>query len=262
MDTWRKSWVLLGIGQKKKKILGWHLPNAYLPHQSAGILESQLISQHHARLWSHLGRDQIITCLCGTFVHLLKANVEARGGRWHSLGQFWVLNHIWVHVSGFSGQTETAIVWLASSGSSTMDSQGYEGIGVGGPLRTLIFLSYSRADLPSSWNCTLRQGPCSLSLIFFFHLSNLQNSFFFKSPCLPDETLPNEVFYSILYFKKKWGWMFIKLIFALMHFLHISCCGHNCFCKWLFSKMPDLFLIASVPAQFGSKLYLLFLLVL
>lgn len=176
MDTWRKSWVLLGIGQKKK-ILGWHLPNAYHINQQASrraIMENH----HHARLWNHLGRDQIITCLYGSFVHLLKANVEARGGRWHSLGHFWVLNHIWVHVSGFSGQTETALVWLALSGSSMMDSQGYEGIGVGGPLRTLIFLSYSWADLPSSWNCTLRQGPCFLSLIFFFHLSNLQNSFF------------------------------------------------------------------------------------
>ena len=39
-------------------------------------------------------------------------------------------------------------------------------------------------------------------LSFFFHLSNLKNSFFKGSPCLPDETLPNEVFYSILSFKK------------------------------------------------------------
>lgn len=112
-----------------------------LAHESAGFLESQLISQHHARLWNHLGRKQIITCLSGIFFHLLKANVKAHGGRWHSLGHFWVLNHIWVYVSGFSGQTETAIVWLVLCGSSTMDPQGYEGIGVRWLLRTLIFLS-------------------------------------------------------------------------------------------------------------------------
>lgn len=134
----------LGIDRKwtgKKKIRIAY--TKCLLHQSAGILQSQLISQHHARFWNVMGRDQIITFFSGIFVHLLIEMLKHKVGDGTILAISWmcVLNHIWVYVSGFSEQTETDIVWVALYGSSMMDSMGHEWIGIRGLLRTLIFLS-------------------------------------------------------------------------------------------------------------------------
>ena len=115
LELWVGSLAaVLASGQKKNSGM---TPVKCSLHQLAGVLKGQPISQHSARLWDHLGRDQITTLFSGTSAQPSRANVEAQGRRRQGLGHYWVLEShldlcVWTLWADRDWHCLTGFVWF------------------------------------------------------------------------------------------------------------------------------------------------------
>lgn len=115
LELWVGSLAaVLASGQKKNSGV---TPVKCSLHQLTGVLKGQPISQHNARLWDHLGRDQITTLFSGTSAQRPRANVEAQDGRRQSLGHYCVLEShlglcVWTLRADRDWHCLTGFVWF------------------------------------------------------------------------------------------------------------------------------------------------------
>ena len=168
----------------------------------AGVLMVQLISQHSAKSGIIWGETRQLP----SSVALLPSS-KCWSTVWEKaeFKPFFGLESHWsIHLDSLERATD--IVWLALSCSSTLDPLGYKwiGISVGAknpslPLLTLglhcLVLQFAHSDKGH----VLSPSPPTF---FFSNLSKLQSSSLKNSRCSSTETLPNEVFYRILSFKR------------------------------------------------------------